>query len=92
MNHIVIAFALPATQAFDVKVVEPIIINAVDQVFQVGALDQVFDVTRVNLRNVTVADRIDVAVLDGVIEVAVLDDLIEVAALDDLFEVETSEP
>lgn len=92
VNHIVIAFAKPAGTTFDVKVIENVTINAVDQVFNIGALDQVFNVTRVNLRDVTVADRIDVAVLDGVIEVAVLDDLIEVAALDDLFEVEASEP
>lgn len=71
VNHVVIAFAKPAGTTFDVKAIEPITINVVDQVFQVGALDQVFNVTRVNLRDVTVADRIDVAVLDGVFSVDV---------------------
>jgi hypothetical protein len=71
VNHIVIAFALPATQTFDVKVIEPITINVVDQVFDIGALDQVFNVTRVNLRDVTVAESIDVAVLDGLFGVDV---------------------
>ena len=71
VNHIVIAFAKPAAQTFDVKVIEPITINVVDQVFHVGALEQVFNVSRVNLRDVTVADRIDVAVLDGLFDVEV---------------------
>ena len=47
------------------------IINAVDQVFHVGALDQVFDVTRVNLHDVTVVESVDVASLDGLFNVDV---------------------
>lgn len=71
VNHIVVVGAEAADQTFDVKVIERIIINAVDQVFDVAALDQVFDVTRVKLHDVTVVDAIEVAALDDLLNVEV---------------------
>lgn len=70
-NHIVLVFAEEADQTFEATVIENVIINVVDQVFDVAALDDVIDVKVIDPLEVTVADSIQVAALDDLFNVEV---------------------